>query len=229
MADLQLSCGIDTKLEDEINIRVNNPIYLNVIANILPDIIFVFGKHHRGHLLKDSFIIVFKSSFCDSLLRRLPEILEILLPITEEEVIDKKVQEDIIKFKEIMMKRINDIWKQTKLTWRNSVVIVDTIGKIQKYFPLDTYNSYYLDEFCSSLKKSSVKLQKTLLENICKLLACNYQSSKRLSVLSELIALSTSRSFYNRRLFLPLCYFSVKYLSLETLNRLELFQRYLQL
>jgi len=231
LIDLQLSRGIDMKFEVEINKRVNDVLYLPHIMNVFSEILAVFSKHKKAVLLRPCFTTLLTFNLNElfiSIVPRLPEILAKLIPDPVYKELKKEPQSEEAKFRDIVMTEIKKLWKAKNTPWRNLAILIDSISKSQAYFPLELYNHYFLDEFFSSLKISNSEIQKVLIRAICKLLVCSYSANKRGEVLGKLVALSNSKSFYERRLFLLFCGFAIENFPLSVITRIELIKHYLK-
>lgn len=159
----------------------------------------------------------------------LPEMLAKLMPDPVCREQKKELQNEETSFREAVMMQIKRIWKAKGTPWRSLVVVIESVWKTQAHFPLEPYNHYFLDEFLVALKTSNSEVQKKLLQAICRLLMCSHSTSKREEVLGKLVALSSSKSFYERRLFLVFCGLAVENFAQSVIARIELLKHYLSL
>jgi hypothetical protein len=111
LANYQLSCGIDQRLGNEIYSKAKNPYYLPLIANNFLDIVTVFSKFKRAHLLRNLLITVFLADlneFCVKVMYNLSHILPLL--IVENNDLDKRVLDTDNEFKETIIRRMSELW-----------------------------------------------------------------------------------------------------------------------
>eukprot|EP00826_Nyctotherus_ovalis_P003406 TRINITY_DN10693_c0_g2_i2.p1 TRINITY_DN10693_c0_g2~~TRINITY_DN10693_c0_g2_i2.p1 ORF type:complete len:419 (-),score=86.98 TRINITY_DN10693_c0_g2_i2:135-1391(-) len=220
------------KFDSEINKRVHDPLYLPHIASVFPEILLAFSKHKKALSLRPCFIAVLMNiskELYDIVIPYLPEILTKLMPDPVCREQKGELQSEETSFREAIMMQVKRIWKAKGTPWRSLIVFIESVWKTQAHFPLELYNHYFLDEFLIALKTSNSEVQKILLQAICRLLVCSHSASKREEVLGKLVALSSSKSFYERRQFLAFCSLAVENFAQSVTARVELLKHYLKL
>ena len=134
-------------------------------------------------------------------------------------------QEEEKNFKDIVGARIRTLWEQQK-NWRLALPIMEIIPKVQTYFPIVTFNNFYLTKFLDLLKDGNNEVRKVAIKGLCKLLAYNKFAHKRKEVLTKILSFATSSCFYERKQFLIFCNFAIQELAPSLITEIKLFDRY---
>ncbi len=103
------------------------------------------------------------------------------------------------KFRLQVLDLMKEIWdRANKSSWRNLVMVIRVIPKLQAVFPGSEYTEYFMDELLTLMCSGNAQSKAAAAQSFCLLLSRTLYSFKRESYLSKAMVLAQSSSCYAR-------------------------------